>query len=83
MPVPQVRCQIVKDGVACNEDGNHVWGTIVFCCNHFDIFVADMFKLKHAVLERQHNYFIQAFEKQTKQSSLAEGSKCDAEKKKP
>ena|SRR5579872_1557766 len=79
----QNACQIKPGGRACVKPGNHQWGPVVFCCDHFNEFVAGMLDLKDAVNAAQHRYFVQRFNSETRNTSLAEGSRCDAELEPP
>jgi hypothetical protein len=72
----------MADGGKCPVPASHQWGTVNFCCTHFDQFVTGLLDLKEAVNERRHLDIIEEYNRRTKRPSQIPGSHCDAEKKK-
>jgi hypothetical protein len=75
-------CAIKRpDKSACPKPAAHRWGTVEFCCEHFDLFVEGLLDLKKAVQERRHIDMVEEYNRKTKRSSLIEGAKCEAFKR--
>ena len=73
----------IGSGNKCGNPACHHWGSVVFCCDHFDQFVAGLFDTRAAVNERRHVDVVEEYNRKTKQTSVIPGAPCDSEKKKP
>jgi hypothetical protein len=69
------------DGSACLKQATHHWGTVEFCCDHFDAFVWGSIIPERPSGKPQHIDIVEEYNLRTAQSSLIDGSTCDAEKK--
>jgi hypothetical protein len=63
-------CRIKElDGTSCLNRATHFWGTITFCCDHFDEFVIGMFDLSDEMRSRRHVDLLRYYAKRTRVES--------------
>jgi len=74
-----------RDGSECKNPVSHHWGTVEFCCEHFDSFVWGSIvprREKEKEYKPSHLEIIQEYESRTGRDCKLPGTPCQAEKKK-
>jgi hypothetical protein len=72
----------MPDGSPCEKPVTHFWGTVEFCCEHFDAFVWGSIVPGKGEYKPSHLEMIEEYNRRTGRTSMIPGAACDAEKKK-